>query len=202
MRKEETKGMEMKPQSEWQRKSLATDVKVDMTEGSKRKWGATMLPQNKIRHHVNYEIEIFKGFAGEEFENDSVDQEPMGENGSTGLEAFNPSGNPDKPITEMARATVAGVNSWWKTYFFLVKGFLGSGMLTLPMGFCNGGAVFSIACMAAVCTFSIMGMMTLLEVRNIHGGSFSDVAHQALGKYGRLAVDLSLACCQVFFTLY
>lgn len=194
------KGVEMKSPDEWQRRSLSGEKKSDMAGEGKRKWGATMAPQTTIKRKVNYEIEIYKGFAGEVFENDSIDidKPPLGEDTASALEPFNPNGETsEKPMTEMARATIAGVNSWWKTYFFLVKGFLGSGMLTLPMGFCNGGAAFSIGCMAVVCTFSILGMMTLLDVRNLYGGSFSDVAYQALGKYGKLAVDISLACCQV-----
>lgn len=202
MTSQEAKGFEMKNPEEWQRRSLAAEQKVNMAEGGARKWGATMAPQRIVRK-VDYEIEVYKNFAGVDLGNDSVDLDkpPTGEDTTSALEPFNPnegwSGATQKPMTEIARATTAGVNSWWKTYFFLVKGFLGSGMLTLPMGFCNGGALFSVACMAVVCAFSIMGMTTLLEVRNVSGGSYSDIAGKAMGKFGRLAVDISLACCQV-----
>jgi hypothetical protein len=195
------KGLEMKNPDEWQRKSLVTKKKVDMAEGGMRKWGTTMASQYTIRR-VNYEIEVYKNFAGADLGNDSIDLDRpgTGEDTTSALEPFNPNegwSGASRAINEIARVTTAGVNSWWKTYFFLVKGFLGSGMLTLPMGFCNGGAVFSIVCMAVVCGFSIMGMTTLLEVRNTCGGSFSDIAGNALGKFGRLVVDISLACCQV-----
>ncbi len=209
--------IEMQEPEEWARRGSAPNAKTasGMEPVEKRKWGATMVPKKQTIRKVNYEVEIYKAYGGEVLENESVDLDqnpvpggedtaPAAENAAA-AEPFNPNAeSPAKPMTEMARATIAGVNSWWKTYFFLVKGFLGSGMLTLPMGFCNGGALFSIVCMAVVCLFSILGMMTLLEVRNIKGGSYSDVASQALGKWGRTMVDISLACCQVslFFWLW
>ena len=200
--------VEMKNPEDWERRGSAPDVKavtdMGMTEG--RKWGATMVPQKRIEKKVDYEVEIYKAYGGDVLENDSADLEqnpvPGGEETAAAAEPFNPNADTKKPETVMARATIAGVNTWWKTYFFLVKGFLGSGMLTLPMGFCNGGALFSILCMAVVCGVSILGMMTLLEVRNIEGGSFSDVAGRALGKNGKMIVDISLACCQVIYQIH
>jgi len=198
MTTQENKGIELKNKDEWQRKSLGAEKKTHAAEGGMRKWGATMDPQSAVRK-VNYEIELYKNFAGADLGNDSVDSDKpaTGEDTTSALEPFNPNEGWTGAVNEIARATTAGVNSWWKTYFFLVKGFLGSGMLTLTTGFCNGGILFSLVCMAAVCAFSIMGMTTLLDVRKVCGGSFSDIAGQALGKFGRLAVDISLAFCQV-----
>ena len=192
--------VEMQPSDEWARKASAPDPKSAIEQVAPRKYG-TMLPRKKKKGHVVYEVEIYKAFGGGEFENDSGDEAekpgPGGDEANQITQAFNPINDFTKPKTEMARATIAGVNSWWKTYFFLLKGFLGSGMLTLPMGFCNGGAMFSVLCMAAVCMFSILGMTKLLEVRIAKGGSYSDMAHQALGSGGKFAIDISLACCQV-----
>lgn len=195
------KGIEMKSPDEFQRHSLTVKMKENMAGGKERAWG-TIIPQG-IRRKVNYEIELYKNFAGIDLRDDSVDLDkpPAGDDTTSAQEPFNPTedwnGVGNKPMTEIARVTTAGVNSWWKTYFFLVKGFLGSGMLTLPMGFCNGGALFSIGCMAVVCAFSIMGMVALLEARNVSGGGYSDIAEAALGKVGKLVVEISIACCQV-----
>jgi len=187
----------LKNPDEWQRKSLGAEKKTHIAEGRTRKWGATMGPQSTVRK-VNYEIEVYKNFAGANYGDDSVDSDKpaTGEDTTSALEPLVNEGM-SGAISEIARVTITGVNSWWKTYFFLVKGFLGSGMLTLTTGYCNGGILFSLVCMAAVCCFSIMGMTTLLDVRKVCGGSFSDIAGKALGKFGRVAVDVSLAFCQV-----
>jgi len=203
--------IEMQDSEQWDRKMSAPGIKPqsDMKVEDTRKWGATMGPMKRTAKKINYEVEIYKAYGGADYLDDSVnnDQQPVQGGDETApagegqgvAEPFNPSAIPDsKPRTEIARATTAGVNSWWKTYFFLVKGFLGSGVLTLPMGFSNGGALFGVGILAAICAVSILGMLTLLEVRNLEGGSFSDVAYRALGKTGKLVIDISLACCQVY----
>lgn len=193
---------EMNSPDEWARKGSAPTKQEVMGEVAPRKYG-TMVPKKTLYKGVAFDVEIYKAFGGAEYENDSGDEaekEKFDPEANDATEAFNP-GNDTKTVkTVMARATIAGVNSWSKTFFFLVKGFLGSGMLTLPMGFCNGGAVFSIACLAVVCIFSIMGMTALLEIRTARGGSFSDMAYEALGKPGRIIIDISLACCQVYYS--
>ncbi len=196
--------IEMKPADEWAGRSHsvanAKETKDDAVP--QRRFGATMVPQKKSRN-IAYDVEIYKAFGGDAYVNDSADEDngraDLPDDTAPGAEPFNPNGIPDaeKPKTEVARATIAGVNTWSKTYFFLMKAFLGSGMLTLPMGFCNGGALFSVVCMAVMCTLSALGMSALLEARNVKGGSYSDVAFQAMGKPGRLLIDVSLACAQV-----
>ncbi len=186
---------EMKEPGEWVRKGSVPDQRAVMEDVEPRKYG-TLVPGKQLYKNVAFDVEIYKAFGGANYGNDSEDEKTKFDVEAT--EAFNPSKDTaEKPNTVMARATVAGVNTWSKTYFFLVKGFLGSGMLTLPMGFCNGGAVFSIVCLAVVCIFSIMGMNTLLEIRTTRGGSFSDMAYEAMGSTGRWIIDISLACCQV-----
>jgi len=166
-----------------------------------RAWGTiggepvkTEEPQPQTRKY-SYDVEIYKAFAGGDYGSDS-DKEynqvvPDG-NYIPSQEVKSPTQN-----TVVARATVAGVNSFAQTYFFLVKGFLGSGMLTLPLGFCNGGAVFCVSCLCCVCLISIMGMNTILTVRQKYGGSFSDIARTALGNVGKTFIDFSIAFCQV-----
>ena len=184
--------------------------RVDRLVGDvqQRKLGTIVPAKKKVGRKVVYDIEIYKAYGGDVLEDDSGDEnapkydfgDEVQQTHDEAAVPFDPSARKEsesKQTVVMARVTMAGVNSWWKTYFFLVKGFLGSGMLTLPLGFSNAGGVMSIVCMAVICMISILGMTTLLEVRNLQGGSFSDVAERATGSTGRLIIDISLAFCQV-----
>lgn len=166
---------------------------VDGKELEQPKGRSTFGVRNKGNRKITFDVEIYKAFAGCDFENDSEDEEDK--------VPLNPNFEPSKEYKEqtgvISRNTVAGVNSFSQTYFFLVKGFLGSGMLTLPLGFCNGGATFCVCCLMLVCAISIMGMNTVLTTRQDIGGSFSDVAKAALGNTGKAIIDVSIALCQV-----
>jgi len=141
------------------------------------------------------DVEIYRAFAGIEFLDDSDNENDPGLIETQFVPSPEYKGQAGKTV--VARATVAGVNSFGQTYFFLVKGFLGSGMLTLPLGFYNGGALFCICCLCGVCLVSIMGMNTILATRAVTGGSFSDIAKSALGNIGKAVIDISIALCQV-----
>ena len=166
-------------------------------EKDKRQWG-TMAPAEKHDDYIrkaSFDIGIYKAYGGCVLADDSEEED---DNLGDYVQAIEYKGQTGH--SEVARNTVAGVNSFGKTYFFLVKAFLGSGMLTLPMGFTNGGVGFCVGCMMLICFISIMGMETLLDARQKVGGSFSDLAERALGSTGRVVIDISLALCQVSAT--
>ena len=165
---------------------------------SQRQWqtmGKVEKPTDVLRK-VSLDIGIYKAYAGCLLEDDSDEEDQNLDNYVAAIEYKG-----QTRVSQIARFTTAGVNSYGKTYFFLVKAFLGSGMLTLPMGFTNGGVVFCIACMAVICAVSIMGMTTLLEARTKVGGSYSDLAEASTNRVGRVIVDISLALCQVILNL-
>eukprot|EP00830_Metopus_es_P008350 TRINITY_DN18166_c0_g1_i1.p1 TRINITY_DN18166_c0_g1~~TRINITY_DN18166_c0_g1_i1.p1 ORF type:complete len:529 (+),score=75.77 TRINITY_DN18166_c0_g1_i1:65-1651(+) len=170
-------------------------VKVDKFKVEARKhqsMGIARKEELPNTRKMSYDIQIYKAYGGGVFDSDSDDE------GIGGEKAFAPSAEVRMQTVDVqTRTTVAGVNSFSQTYFFLVKGFLGSGMLTLPMGFCNGGSVFSVLCMGVVCFISITGMSALLEIRTKLGGSFSDIANEAIGCGGKAIINISLALCQI-----
>ncbi len=178
----------------------AEKPKAKKEDKGNRQWGTigeAKKPVVDVLRKASFDIGIYKAYGGCLLDDDSEDDEDQ--NLDDYVQAIEYKGQ--TRVSQIARFTAAGVNSFGKTYFFLVKAFLGSGMLTLPMGFTNGGVLFCVGCMMLICFISVIGMVTLLEARSKTGGSFSDLAEAALGTTGRVVIDISLALCQVSFCI-
>ena len=88
-------------------------------------------------------------------------------------------------------------NGALKTFFTLIKGFVGTSVLFLPKGFKNGGYLFSPIVLTASSLVTLYCAMLLIKIRSKYKGSFSDMGYRAFGKRGKLAVDLALGFSQV-----
>ena len=86
----------------------------------------------------------------------------------------------------------------------LLKGFICTGILYLPKSFANGGWLFSaIAMILSYILTSICAMKLLQAKAKSTGTSFTDVGGSAMGKPGRIMVDILLAVSQIgFVTAY
>ena len=79
-------------------------------------------------------------------------------------------------------------------YFTLLKGFVATGGLYLPKSFINGGWGFQIITMVMSGILTMYCSILLLDTRAISKvGSYSEMGQLSYGKYGRIAVDISLA---------
>ena len=92
-----------------------------------------------------------------------------------------------------------GVNGWVKTYFSLINGMMALGVLYLPQGFVRGGWGFGIIILTISCSATTWGIHKLIEVREIYGGSFSELGFVVMGKWGKVLVDLCLCMSQVIY---
>jgi amino acid permease len=80
------------------------------------------------------------------------------------------------------------------TFFTLIKGFIGTGILFLPKGFKNGGYIFSSGAIFLSLFLTAICTMKLLQARKKNnGGSFTELGIKSMGKWGKIAVDVSLA---------
>ena len=95
---------------------------------------------------------------------------------------------------ELAKVRKSGA---LKTFFTLIKGFVGTGVLFLPKGFKNGGYIFSPIILTASSLVTLFCAMLLIKVRQKFKGSFSDLGYQAYGRRGKIGVDLALGFSQV-----
>jgi amino acid permease len=80
------------------------------------------------------------------------------------------------------------------TYFSLLKGFVCTGILYLPKNFKNGGWLWAFASMVLSFILTLYCAIKLLEAKSkTKNGSFSDIGFNALGKPGKILVDIFLS---------
>lgn len=99
-------------------------------------------------------------------------------------------GDPDAPATagECARLVAT-----------IVKSFIGSGVLFLPKAFANGGWLFSVVMMVVAAVLTQVTIMRLVLCRDVVRGSYGMIGRRAVGRWGELAVDVSLVLSQAGF---
>ena len=81
----------------------------------------------------------------------------------------------------------------------IVKTFIGSGILFLPKAFANGGWLFSVVMMLLAAVVTQVTILRLVECRGVVSGSYGAVGRKAVGRWGEVAVDVSLVLSQAGF---
>lgn len=81
----------------------------------------------------------------------------------------------------------------------LLKSFIGTGVLFLPNGFKNGGALFSPILLAVVAYLTIYAMIRLLECQKLVGGTYGYIGAAAYGRWGHRMVQASIVLMQAGF---
>lgn len=103
--------------------------------------------------------------------------------------------NHDHDASSPAKPELTGV----RLIATLVKSFIGSGVLFLPKAFSNGGWLFSIIAMIFMAFLSGLCILRLIACRQITSGTYGEVGRKAVGKWGEIAVDISLVLSQAGF---
>ncbi|CZR59375.1 related to amino acid transporter [Phialocephala subalpina] len=87
-----------------------------------------------------------------------------------------------------------------RTFFLLIKSFVGTGVLFLPKAFKNGGLLFSLITLVVISLVSCLAFHLLLQCRTRSGASgYGDIAHAIGGKRMRSIVLTSIALSQLGF---
>lgn len=81
----------------------------------------------------------------------------------------------------------------------LLKAFVGTGILFLPHGFKDGGALFSPIVLAIVAYLTLYAMLVLLECKKKTGGTYGYVGAVAFGSWGHRMVQISIVLMQIGF---
>eukprot|EP00835_Amoeboradix_gromovi_P000801 NODE_30_length_32972_cov_0.541052.p4 type:complete len:567 gc:universal NODE_30_length_32972_cov_0.541052:3656-5356(+) len=103
------------------------------------------------------------------------------------------------PSRELQRITGASVK---KTYFLLMKSFIGTGILFLPRAFLNGGLIFSVISLLTVAFLTNWGMLLVIQVtQEIPNKSFGDVALSLYGPKAKVVVLMSIIFSQLGFCI-
>jgi len=90
----------------------------------------------------------------------------------------------------------------------IFKAFVAEGIMFLPGAFANGGWLASPTIMAAMAYFSKVGIFMLVDCHSACPGALGDIAEEAAGVAGRVAVEVSLVlsqfaiCCAMLIFTY
>lgn len=105
------------------------------------------------------------------------------------------------------RGSKPGDASLTRTFFLLIKSFIGTGVLFLPKAFKNGGLAFSLATLVLISLISCLAFHLLLKCRAKYGGGYGDIA-EAIGGKGMRSITLAsitlsqlgFVCAGIIFT--
>ncbi|CAI2363408.1 unnamed protein product [Moneuplotes crassus] len=89
-----------------------------------------------------------------------------------------------------------------QTFFTLLKGFLGAGMLFLPNGYSNAGWLFGTGGIIISMLITMTCGLLLIQVASKYPGTFSELGFLAMGNKGRYICDLVLALSQASFVTF
>lgn len=149
-------------------------------------------------------LELYGSFAGENLEDtdDSEDESAIDDGGDDG--------QPSEHSPLIRRPTLAqrksskrlareGDASTLKTFFTLLKAFIGTGILFLPKAFRNGGILFSSLALISVSLINCFCFRLLLDCRKRYGGGYGEIGEAIVGPRFRSLILASIALSQLGF---
>ncbi|EHK19277.1 uncharacterized protein TRIVIDRAFT_172255 [Trichoderma virens Gv29-8] len=86
-----------------------------------------------------------------------------------------------------------------KTFFTLIKAFIGTGILFLPKAFRNGGILFSSLALVSVSLVNCFCFRLLLDCRHKYGGGYGEIGQAIVGPRFRSLILASIAISQLGF---
>lgn len=146
-------------------------------------------------------LDLYGSFAGEDLQDDDSEDES----------ALSDSEQPDenRPLLQRPRmaghrrssrhAAKPGDGSTLKTFFTLLKAFIGTGIMFLPKAFRNGGILFSSITLIVISLVNCLCFRLLLECRQKFGGGYGEIGAAIGGLHLRRLILASIALSQLGF---
>lgn len=155
------------------------------------------------RNFVDF-LDLYGSFAGEDL--DDTDSEDESAISDAPLDDESPSERSPlirrptlgrrKSSRRLAREGDAGTV---KTFFTLLKAFIGTGIMFLPKAFRNGGMLFSSLTLISVSLITCLCFQLLLQCRSKFGGGYGELGHAIVGPRFRGMILFSIALSQLGF---
>ncbi|KAI1738263.1 transmembrane amino acid transporter [Xylaria scruposa] len=86
-----------------------------------------------------------------------------------------------------------------KTFFTLLKAFIGTGIMFLPKAFDNGGLLFSSITMVVISAVTMLAFHLLLACKSRHGGGYGEIGEAIAGPRMRNLILASITLSQLGF---
>jgi proton-coupled amino acid transporter len=148
------------------------------------------------RNFVEF-LDLYGGFAGEDLA-DSDDESIFEEVDEEEGEVEEPTER--RPLLakrKSSRIAKKGDAGMTKSFFTLLKAFIGTGIMFLPKAFFNGGILFSSMTMILVSALSMVAFHLLLQCRNQYGGGYGDLGRSIGGPKTRALILGSITFSQI-----
>ncbi len=134
-------------------------------------------------------LDLYGSFAGEDLaDSDEEAIEDEEEGAEEGEEGETPERRPLLGRRRSSRALRSADAGTTKTFFTLLKGFVGTGIMFLPKAFNNGGILFSTVTLLSISALSMVAFHLLLECKRYHGGSYGDIGKEIVGSWMRTLI--------------
>ncbi|KAK4151605.1 transmembrane amino acid transporter protein-domain-containing protein [Chaetomidium leptoderma] len=147
------------------------------------------------RNFVEF-LDLYGSFAGE----DLVDTD---EEAITDEEEEEEAAGERRPLlrqrvssTRVPRSAEAGTV---KTFFTLLKAFVGTGIMFLPKAFGNGGILFSTIAMLSISAITMVAFHLLLQCKLHYGGGYGEIGNAIAGPKMRALILFSITLSQLGF---
>ncbi|GAB7353148.1 hypothetical protein MBLNU459_g3682t1 [Dothideomycetes sp. NU459] len=159
-----------------------------------RRFDSATLPVT--RNFVQF-LDLYGSFAGEDMaeSDDEADaDEPEQQTESRPSET-----RPLLGRRKSSRVAKKGDAGMVKSFFTLLKAFIGTGIMFLPKAFNNGGILFSSLTLVSVSAVSMLAFHLLLQCRNQYGGGYGDLGKAIGGPKLRALILGSITISQLGF---
>lgn len=147
------------------------------------------------RNFISF-LELYGNFAGEDLE-ESDDE------GSTEDEEAAAEPDERRPLLGRRKSSrkirAQGDASNVKSFFTLLKAFVGTGIMFLPKAFKNGGMLFSSITLITVAIVTMLCFQLLLQCRSRFGGGYGELGEAIGGRKLRSLILTSITISQIGF---
>lgn len=156
------------------------------------------------RNFVSF-LELYGSFAGEDLEDTDSDLDPDTESAIDEDEAeVNEAPGERRPLLgrhkSSRRAKREGEAGTTKTFFTLLKAFIGTGIMFLPKAFRNGGILFSSITLIMISLITTLCFRLLLQCRERYGGGgYGELGDAIFGRKFRGLILASITLSQLGF---
>lgn len=187
--------------------SVLTASEQQMPGGFRRQFLAQSRPnflaaRTPITRNFVEFLNLYGSFAGEdlaESDDEAIDDSESDQEDQRG-QAGQDERRPLLSKTKSSKRQKQGDASTTKTFFTLLKAFIGTGIMFLPKAFNNGGILFSSLALAAISALSMLAFHLLLRCRTAcGGGGYGDIGNAIAGPKMRTLVLGSITFSQLGF---
>jgi solute carrier family 36 (proton-coupled amino acid transporter) len=149
------------------------------------------------RNFVEF-LDLYGAFAGEDLA-DSDDEAIVTDDEEEEGRERAPEQRPLLGRRRTTRAARTATASTTKTFFTLLKAFIGTGIMFLPKAFSNGGLAFSSITMVVVSTVTMISFHLLLKCKQQHSGGYGEIGEAIAGRRLRNLIMGSITFSQLGF---